>query len=372
MSDRSLPSVVHVLWSGGMGGIERLVHDLSREQARAGMRVAVAFCRPTEPFAAATRDAGVRVLDLEVESGFELAPARLAAAGRKLRDFDVVHLHGFNPPLAAIVLRAGRPVVFTEHGNFGLWRQPRAVDPIKRRLQGLFLRRFARSLAANSRYTRERFCELYGVPQERVAVVHNGTDFASIAPPEARDAGANGLVAAYVGRLVRSKRVEHLVEASARVPADRDLRVLIVGGGPLEDELRRLVGELGLERRVKFLGYRTDLDAVLRDADLLVHPSAREPFGLAIVEACARGLLPVVFSDGGGALEVVPPDARIVSGVEELAGELERLRASHALSDSARRTRASWAREAFPIERTARCYLGLYRRALLPAAGGPG
>ena len=46
--------------------------------------------------------------------------------------------------------------------------------------------------------------------------------------------------------------------------------------------------------------------------EVLVQPSEGEPFGLAIIEACRQGALPIAFADGGGALEVLPPDGRIV------------------------------------------------------------
>src|SRR5439155_3473643 len=61
MATDSSMSVVHVLWSGGVGGIERLVHDLAREQSRLGFRVSVAFAQPSGPFARRLREGGVPV-----------------------------------------------------------------------------------------------------------------------------------------------------------------------------------------------------------------------------------------------------------------------------------------------------------------------
>jgi glycosyltransferase involved in cell wall biosynthesis len=364
MSDRSLPSVVHVLWSGGVGGIERLVHDLAREQLRQGMRVGVAFGQPSEPFASAVRAAGIPVIDLAIRSGYELHPARLVRATRALRRWDVVHLHGFNLPLATVTIAARRPVVFTEHGNFALGREPGRAGNLKQSIQSIFLRRHVTAIAANSNHTAKRLAALYRIPLADVDIVWNGVDFASIPPPTtAREQGSNGLLVAYVGRLVNFKRVERLIEACARVPAGPGLEALIVGAGPLDEPLKRLARERAVDDRVRFLGNRSDLDDVLAPVDVLVHPSEGEPFGLAIVEACARGLLPVVFADGGGALEVVPPDARIVASIDELSTALEGLAASDALSLDARRARSSWARERFPIARAADGYLELYRSA---------
>jgi glycosyltransferase involved in cell wall biosynthesis len=148
------------------------------------------------------------------------------------------------------------------------------------------------------------------------------------------------------------------------IAGDSDVRVLIAGSGPLEGSLRALADELGVAERVRFLGWTPDVTTVLKQADLIVLPSEGEPFGLAMVEGCAEGLLPVAFSDGGGALECISPDGRVVESVEELAGLFEQIGGTAALSREARRTRSAWARSQFPIAKTADAYDELYRSAL--------
>jgi glycosyltransferase involved in cell wall biosynthesis len=168
-------------------------------------------------------------------------------------------------------------------------------------------------------------------------------------------------VVAFVGRLVRCKRVDRLLEAVARVSEHTEIEVLIVGSGPLKTELRDLSRRLSLEESVRFLGFRSDVADLLRDADVLVQPSTGEGFGLAIIEACMSGLVPIVFADGGGALEVLPPDGRVVSDVEGLAVALLELKSSASLSPQARQARSTWAIERFPITKTASEYAELYR-----------
>jgi glycosyltransferase involved in cell wall biosynthesis len=172
------------------------------------------------------------------------------------------------------------------------------------------------------------------------------------------------VVVAFVGRLVDFKRVDRLLRAAALVDDPTLLRIQIVGDGPHGEELRTLARELGVEGLVEFLGYQDDVARVLGGADVLVQPSQGEPFGLAIIEGCGQGLLPVVFADGGGALEVIPPDGRVVRDEEELASALGALARSDSLGLEARRKRAAWARETFSIEKTARGYERLYEAAL--------
>jgi glycosyltransferase involved in cell wall biosynthesis len=172
-------------------------------------------------------------------------------------------------------------------------------------------------------------------------------------------------VVAFVGRLAGFKRVDRLLRALPLVRDPGRIRTLIVGQGPLEGNLKALASRLGCKSFVEFLGYRPDVEAILSVTDVLVQPSEGEPFGLAIIEACRQGALPVVFADGGGALEVLPPDGRVVVDVSHLASVLDELAAHPAARDkSARQARAQWAAERFPIGRTAAAYRALYRSAL--------
>lgn len=356
-------SVVHLLWNGRIGGIERLVHDLAREQKRLGLDVSVAFGQDTGFFAGAVRQAGVRVINLGLRSGYDMRPASITRGARLLGEADVVHLHGFNLPMAAIAARTGRSVVYTEHGIASQNRLS-ATDPLKRWLEGRFLRRRVDATATNSRHSAERVCTRYRLDREAVTVVHNGVAFAPNAPPPPDPGDRDGLVAAFVGRLVRWKRVDRILDAVSLLGKYDAPRVLIIGGGPLKSDLQSLARKLGLEDRVRFLGYREDVAEILTTADVLIQPSEGEPFGLAIVEACAQGLLPIVFADGGGALEVLPPDGVVVEDVGGLASALYSLRGSQRLCPEARNEREAWARETFPIRKTALAYLELYRSAL--------
>jgi glycosyltransferase involved in cell wall biosynthesis len=353
-------SIVHVVWSGGVGGIERLVGDLARVQAELGWKVGVAFGMVAGPFATAMEAVDVEVLNLMLRSGYDLRPARLARAARVLSEWDVVHLHGLNLPLAIVTARSNRPIVFTDHGSLPHGGRRMAGEMLKRRLLRRFLHRRVGRVVANSRHTAQRTSQLHGVNPDAVRVVYNGV---SIDPGDGlkHEATEDRLVAAFVGRLVAFKRVDRLLQAASQIPSGLDATFLIVGDGPLEEELRSLARRLSLEGRVRFLGVCGDLRAVLKDVDVLVHPSRSEPFGLSIVEGCALGLLPIVFADGGGALEVLPPDGLTVDDVPGLVRALTQVAGSEKLSTESRRARSAWALHTFPIARTAESYGRLYR-----------
>jgi L-malate glycosyltransferase len=125
-----------------------------------------------------------------------------------------------------------------------------------------------------------------------------------------RHAAPGGLTARdfdliFVGRLVRVKRVDVLLEAAALVARERPrLRVAIVGDGPLRGELERHATDLGVGRNVSFLGHRDDVAEWLGRARIFVLPSDSEGLALSVMEASMAGL-PCVVSDVGDLADLV-------------------------------------------------------------------
>jgi L-malate glycosyltransferase len=102
-----------------------------------------------------------------------------------------------------------------------------------------------------------------------------------------------------VGALLANKRTADLIQVTARLVGDHPgLRVAVVGKGPLETHLRNLALDLGVQEVVEFLGFRDDIDALYADAKIFALPSASEGLSVAMLEAMASGLPPVVTDVG--------------------------------------------------------------------------
>lgn len=178
-----------------------------------------------------------------------------------------------------------------------------------------------------------------------------------------------------VGTLLEWKGQHVVVDAAARILANRPDALLTVAGGPAADadpgygdRLRERVAALGIADRVVFTGHRADIPRVLCAFDVAVHASIQpEPFGMVISEAMACGL-PVVASAAGG------PADQVVEGVTghlakpgDVAEYAERI--GRLLDDSALRAsmgaagRARVAAE-FSSERHAALTVEVYRRVL--------
>jgi glycosyltransferase involved in cell wall biosynthesis len=175
-------------------------------------------------------------------------------------------------------------------------------------------------------------------------------------------------------KLIPWKRIDRLVRAAARL--QQDVHCLVVGSGPELVALQRLADELGVSRRVTFVGLQECVGDYLQLMDVFALPSGPdEGFGNSLVEAMGVGLPSVVFSDGGGLLEHVSDGhtGLVAVGQEDFVGKLERL-----VADPAARRRIGDAgrnavRSRYGLEQSLNGYLRLYAGAsITPNAGRPG
>lgn len=224
-------------------------------------------------------------------------------------------------------------------------------------------------------------------PDVPVAIVPNGVDAALFSPPPdgaalpaAGEAGreaageadseADGEVTLlFVGRVVRQKGLDLVLEAMAALPAGVRLRV--VGDGPARPALEAQAEALGLRGRVEFLGWldRAALPAAYREADLFVFPSRDEGMPNAVLEAMAAGLPVAATRIAGNQDLVVDGETGLMVPSDDapaLAAALARLTADRGL-----RVRMGAQGRARVLERFSwRAVAAAYHDLAVPAAGG--
>lgn len=131
------------------------------------------------------------------------------------------------------------------------------------------------------------------------------------------------VVITFVGRLLKVKGTEYLIEALSGI--DRDFVCLIVGSGPDEDFLRKLAKKRGLEDKVKFLGFRRDIPEILKATDIFVLPSLSEGLCLSLLEAKAAGCACIVFDIGLPVKDGVDAIVVKTGNIKELRDAIEKL-----------------------------------------------
>ncbi len=249
-------------------------------------------------------------------------------------DPDVVHAH--SPFVSGLMARAvarrtGAPLVFTHHTRFadyGHYLGP--VAGVSRRAVNAWLEAWWAGCAAIVAPSEDLAREIRAVPRARrqpiVRVVPTGVDVAAIAAlPEGHPRRLAGwrpgvdIVLVSLGRVAREKSVDVLVDAFVRAARRRPrLRLMLVGGGPAEGEVRARTAAAGVAARVHVTGRlpRDEALALVKASDVFIFASQTETQGLVLAEALAAGL-PVVALDGPGVRAtlrdgvdavLVPPD----------------------------------------------------------------
>ncbi|MEU3277875.1 glycosyltransferase [Streptomyces antibioticus] len=374
---------LHIITGLGTGGAEQQLRLLLRHlPAECDV---VTLTNPGPVADGLTAD-GVRVIHLGMRGNRDLAALPRLTGIVRSGGYDLVHTHLYRACLygrLAARLAGVRAVVATEHS---LGRTQLEGRRLTAGVRALYLagERLGRATVAVSPAVAARL-RAWGVPDARIGVIPNGIDLARFrfdAATRHRTRRALGLperayVVGGVGRLVPGKRFAVVIRALAQLPSDCHL--LLAGGGPEEDALRRTAREAGVADRVILTGERPyapdgtpgpDLPSLLAAMDVLASPSPDETFGLAVVEALASGL-PVRYASCPALDHLPTPLACQVSGgAEAFARALAEARAE----PPAART-APEAAHHYAISRSAARLMDVYAAALtgqpLPTAASP-
>ncbi len=330
-----------------VGGIARVVHDLSKRLLKDGHEVTVVTYREGElPYF--EDDKGVKVyrvdnyninpnnfIDWIMQLNFNLV-AKASEIIAKEGEFDVIHAHDWLVAYAAKTLKNSYniPIVATIHATEA-GRNSGIHDETQRYINDTewLLTYEASEVIVNSNYMKNEIQRLFGLPFEKINVVPNGVNSTSYNGIEKdfdfrrRYAADNEKIILYVGRLVYEKGVQHLIGAMPKILAHyNDSKLVIAGRGGMLDELKAEARSLGIENKVYFTGYMNprEVAKMYKCADMAVFPSTYEPFGIVALEAMLAGI-PTVVSDIGGLNEIVDHG---VNGMKTYAGN------SNSIADS--------------------------------------
>jgi glycosyltransferase involved in cell wall biosynthesis len=303
-----------------LGGMDRANHALAAHLARREMPVHLVAHRIAPDLTACPH---VRTHLVPRPFGAHLvgAPLLARAASREARTLG---------RSARVIMNGGNGAIGTPtwvhylHAAY----EPQVAASVRTRLSAAAGRRYylARERAAlasaplvicNSERTARDVREHYGVPASRIKVVYYGSDARAFSPVTAEERAAaraalgiedGRFVAVFVGALGdRRKGFDVVFDAWRALSADRawDIDLLAIGAGAEAPVWAARARAVGLERRIRLLGFRDDVSRVLAAADVLVHPVRYEAYGLGVHEAICRGL-PAIVTGIAGVTERYP------------------------------------------------------------------
>ena len=310
-----------------VGGIARVVHDLSHRLIKDGHEVTVVTYKEgnVEDF---EDDNGVKVyrvnnyminpnnfIDWIMQLNFNLI-SKATEIINKEGPFDVIHAHDWLVAYAAKTLKDSFkiPIIATIHATEA-GRNSGIHDEVQRYINDTewMLTYESTEVIVNSNYMKNELQRLFGLPYEKINVVPNGVNLNLYNGVEKdynfrrQYAADNEKIILYVGRLVYEKGIQNLIAAMPKVlNGYHDSKLIIAGKGGMIDELRDEVRRLNIENKVYFTGYLNlnQVTKMYKCADVAVFPSTYEPFGVVALEGMLSGT-PAVVSDVGGLNEIV-------------------------------------------------------------------
>lgn len=307
--------VLFVITGLGLGGAENQVVKLAARLKQRGWEILVVSLTPPGSLAEELQAADIPVESLKMQSPLSLGPAmiRLARLVSRWKP-RIVHAHMFHANLICRLVRLIAPVpvlICTAHSIYEASRKAKRPREVSwRELAYRFTDPLCDLTTQVSQAGLARYVAVKAVPAEKIRVMPNGIDTNLFCPrPEIRTALRQELgvdkhfVWLAVGRLEPQKDYPTLLQAFAHLREGNHV-LLIAGEGRLRKELEDLAASLGIAERVRFLGPRRDIPALMNAADAFVLSSRWEGFGLVVAEAMACGL-PVVATDSGGPREIV-------------------------------------------------------------------
>jgi len=344
--------IVHLTWGLGIGGLESMLVDISREQARTAEVWIIVGNRGTADSIRRRVPDSVRFIDLARHPGSKNPwyIVKLISKLRRIRP-DVIHAH--HESFGRLDRYLSYPMLLTIHNTRESLTA--ALDAFS-------------AICCISEAVFADCVKRY--PEYKPSVVVNGIPFADVI--RKKSYGTDQLRLVQVGRLDHAQKGQDLSIRALRTLTDYygegRVQLDLIGDGPSLAYLKHLAQEYSVANSVHFRGSRSrdEIYEMLSTYSVLLQPSRFEGFGLSVVEGIAAGL-PVVVSDTEGPREIVRDGALGWMFKSEDANDLAEV-TIQVIGQSHRpgfqrlmHERIEAARSLFGVERTAAEYMQLYR-----------
>jgi glycosyltransferase involved in cell wall biosynthesis/predicted ATP-grasp superfamily ATP-dependent carboligase len=299
-------TILHLIECSGPGGAETILMNLVKSLDQKKYRSVICLLEDGW-LNARLRERGFDTVIIPQRKGLHPGWIYKCIELIRQRKISLLHAHEFtlNTYGSIVSKLTGVPIITTVHGKNYYWEKWR------RRVACRFAARQSKMVAV-SEDTKNFLMSRVGVKKEHLTTIHNGIDINTYScAPEAKEArngargGKCGPVIGTVGNLYPVKGQTYLLKALPMViKSFPNVTCMIAGRGELLGQLKAEAAELGLDGKVKFLGFRDDIPELLQELDIFVLPSLSEGLPLSALEAMAAGK-PVVATDVGGTHEAV-------------------------------------------------------------------
>lgn len=364
--------VAYIVGTLQTGGIERSVTDwcIHLKNRTEWQPVVICVLKRTGPFLKTLEDEGIEVIECKLrEPGFVLRLRKLLLRINP----DVVHSQvAFSMPwqVLGILLSGSRRIIFTQQNEYQNWNPLGARVRLK--LYFLLFFRFIDHYTCVSEKVRDSLCALIGKAKHNFLIVPNSVNTNLFFPDKAErkqqreqlKIDETTFLAGVVARFSPQKGHHYLIEA-AIILKEKHVggKILLVGVGELESEIRELVSRHGLQEYIVFYGQALAVHKVLQALDCFILPSLWEGMPLALLEAMAS-TIPVIATDVAGTREVIKHN---VNGLlipskdpDAIAEAFIKMKNSADLRHELAQRGLNFVRETYSVDANMAAYIKLY------------
>jgi glycosyltransferase involved in cell wall biosynthesis len=322
------PRVLHLVSSGGLYGAEQVILNLAGSEKTFAYVGALynAHSPHVEVIDEAEKN-GLQTVIFDSRGRIDFGTVFQIKRFLKQNRIDILHSHGYKSDIVGFLAArlAKTKWVATNH----VWSPVSTKLRLYERLDA-FVLRFAQRIVAVSPEIRQDLISS-NVPPANINVIDNGIDLdrftkatSSATLKALLGICENDVVVTIVGRLSPAKGHRTFLEAAKAISCKQvHVKFLVVGDGPMEEELRAEAASLNLGERVIFAGFRQDMPEIYALSDMLVNASSIEGLPMTILEAMASKV-PVIAARTGGIPGIVKDNE---TGLLVDYGDVDALRA---------------------------------------------
>lgn len=301
--------VLHLLASGGTGGIEVLCKNIAfYSDSNVDNRFVVLF--NDGEISKEMKGKGINVFSVSNLSFFTKINKIAEYCEKEKIDIIVNHHGGLNCNILYCLLKYKFSNIkyirymhacFDGH-SFGCGKNKIKDFFIKKMMQKAI--NISDCLIYISEASKKSFEKNFNIEKQKNFIIYNGigNDFFD-KPIMKKSSNKDKINLIYVGRLIKLKGVDVLIDAFSKIrkeEIEKEYFLTIVGDGIEKKNLERKSEELGISKYINFVGKQKDVIKWLDKSDIFIYPSIwEEGFGISVVEAMARGCIPITFNKGG-------------------------------------------------------------------------
>lgn len=354
--------ILHLISSNGIYGAEKVLLSLCSSmnvgEYESWVVVIKNAYNPHTEVIEEAKKIGLSVFIIDSKGRFDYNAIKTLANFIKNNGINIIHTHNYKANLIGLLAarKAKIPIIATLHGYIGKGIKLRLYESLDR-----FILRFFNQVVLVEKSKAKKFSYL----KNRIKVIYNGVAASKENLPNIRK---DTLTIGSLGRLSEEKGYHHLIEAFAQIyKSFPQTRLLLVGDGPLRQELLNLAIELGLKEVIEFTGYQKNINKYYSLIDIYVCSSLKENLPVSVLEAMSYSKA-IIATKVGGIPELIQNDyfGLLVNSdnTDELFKAIERLIENEPLRKQLGKNAQQAVTERFSLKKMTESYLQLYEKIL--------